>query len=287
MNININTLLPDYELIDCGRHRKLERFGDIILIRPEISANQNTKLPFTTWKQIAHAEFHSHDKRVNGEWKKYKEIPETWTIDIKTNCNETIKPLLKLSTTKHIGIFPEQSFNFSFIESQKQGNILNLFGYTGVISIFSAQINNFVTHIDSVKKVNQWGKTSMMNSNVNNIRWITEDAQAFVDKEIRRGNKYNGIILDPPAIGKGPKGQTWIIEKSLHNLLQNIVKITTDNCFIIMNLYSNTINKKFLHKIILKHFRGFKVDFCDQLNGASKYGNNINHGYLLRLIRKI
>lgn len=282
MKLNLNKILPDYKLIDCGNGLKLEKFGQITLIRPDISAKQPPALSIKKWLELADAEFISDDKRVKGRWKKLKPIPESWELKVQTKFG-IIKSILKLTNTKHIGVFPEQAFNIEFIEKQNEGNILNLFAYTGLISIVSAKAGNSVTHIDSVKKINMWGKQSMFNSKANNIRWITEDAQDFVKREIRRKNKYSGIILDPPAIGKGPTGQTWIFEKSFESLLQNIIKIIDEKSFIIINLYMSEISHKFAHKIVLEYFPNHKINFCDNIYGLSSHGNTVNHGFLIRL----
>lgn len=285
MNINFNTYWQDYELIDCGNKLKLEKFGSIITIRPDVTAIQTPKLNFDEWRKIADAEFSSKNNNVNGEWIVKNKALEKWTISYnKFNINI----LLQFTSTKHLGVFPEQILNWQYLSNTKifsNNKFLNLFGYTGVSSLVAAKNGMEVTHIDSVRKIVEWGKTNMNLSNISNVRWIVEDAQKFVEKEIRRKNKYSGVILDPPAIGKGPKNETWILEKSLEKLLENITKILAQKSFVILNLYSHSINTKYVHKIVLKYFSSYKIEFCDEIYGLSKYGNTINHGFLVRLER--
>lgn len=289
MEISINKLLPGYELIDCGNSKKLERFGDIVLIRPEISAENSPKLNFQKWKSIADAEFISKDNSVFGKWVLYKDIPNEWNYKYKTSKND-ISILLQLTNTKHIGIFPEQVLNWKFIENQNvvqsNRNILNFFAYTGISSLVAASCGYYVTHIDSIKKIVNRGKSNMLRSNLQNIRWLVDDAVKYSEKEIRRKNLYSGIIADPPATGKGPKGEIWVLEQDLEKFILNITALTTKENFIILNLYSHTINIKYLHKLILKYFSDYKIDFCDIIYGKSTHGDKIFHGYLLRLVRE-
>ncbi len=289
MDVIINKLLPDYELIDCGNHKKIERFGDKIVIRPEISAENIPKLSNNEWKNKADAEFQSKDNSVYGKWLLNKENSEKWHFCYKSNDSD-ISVLLKLTNTKHIGIFPEQVINWKFIENhsihKNNNKILNLFAYTGLASLVAASCGYYVTHIDSIKKTVDWGKSNMLNSNLQNIRWIVDDAAKFVHKEIRRNNIYAGIIADPPATGKGPKGEIWVLEKNLEKFIINIKVLTMNNSFIILNLYSHTINIKYLHKLILKYFSGWQTEFCDNIYGQSSFGDKIFHGFLLRLIRQ-
>lgn len=287
MNLDLNIYLSDYSLIDCGNQKKIERFGNYTLIRPETSASNHPKLSYDEWKQIADAEFISKNNSVFGEWIYYnKKFFGEWQMCVSTNPN--CKANLKLSNTKHIGIFPEQVINWGFLHNQslnKQTKLLNLFAYTGISSIIAAEKGFKVTHVDSVKKIVEWGKSNKSAATTENIRWLIDDAVKFADKESRRGNKYDGIILDPPSIGKGPKGETWILEKNLDQLLEILIKILNHNCFIIINLYSGGINLKFAHKIILKYFPDFTTHFCDRIYGLSSYGDKIDHGMLIRLIR--
>ncbi|MDD2635038.1 MAG: class I SAM-dependent methyltransferase [Bacteroidales bacterium] len=287
MIINLKSLIPDYELLDCGNSAKLERFGDIILIRPEITANKKPVLKLTEWYKLAHAEFVEETKST-GYWKTLKKIPTTWNITY-NNYGINLIAELSLTKTKHIGIFPEQVLNWEYIAKMGRENtninFLNIFGYTGLSSVAAAGFYDKITHIDSIKKVVDWTKKNAELSGYKNIRCITEDAPKFVLREITRKNKYQGIILDPPTIGRGAKNEKWRFEDNIDDLLSSLKEILDKKCFVIMNFYSHTITKKFVHRLILTHFRDFKIDFCDKIYGESNTGNTIDHGFFIRLKR--
>ena len=199
MEICLHNLWNEYELIDCGNGRKLERFGEITLIRPEITATGKPHLSDAQWKEMANAEFVETSKN-SGQWDIFKQIPDTWTMSYHSPSGIQLTAELSLTTSKHIGIFPEQVINWQFIEreSVSYGHecFLNLFGYTGLSTVFASNFFDKATHIDSIRKVVEWTRRNAENSGRNNIRLITEDAQKFVEREIKRGNKYDGIILD-------------------------------------------------------------------------------------------
>jgi 23S rRNA (cytosine1962-C5)-methyltransferase len=286
MELNTNKLIDTYELIDCGNQRKLERFGDYVLIRPEPSAFKQPELNLDKWKSVAHAEFISKDNTVFGSWEKLKNMPEEWQIKIKLKRTE-LKVILGLTNTKHIGIFPEQVLNWKYI-SKKNGSkstLLNLFAYTGISSVVAAKAGFNVCHVDSVKKINEWGKKNMINSGIDNIRWINDDALRFVKREIKRKNKYSGLILDPPAIGKGTKNETWILERDLEELMDLSSSLLTKKSFVIISLYSQAVKSEILIKHINKYFAGFNTEFFESIKGLSKYGGEINHGMTIRLER--
>jgi len=288
MKVNINNIWPEYELIDCGNFRKLERFGDIILIRPEITSDSNQIIPESEWYTMAHAEFIEKTKN-SGEWKFFQNVPDKWFINYNSSQINIVAEL-SLTNSKHIGVFPEQVLNWKFIENQFKGSsemeILNLFGYTGLTSVAAAAYAKTVTHIDSIKKVVDWTRRNADNSGLTNIRCIVEDAQKFVLREIKRNNKYDGIILDPPAIGVGAKNEKWMFDEMIDDLLKNVAIILKSNSFIIMNLYSHSINDKYIHRLLLTYFPKHKFDFCEKVFGQSSSGNVIDHGYFVRLIKQ-
>jgi 23S rRNA (cytosine1962-C5)-methyltransferase len=287
MKIKLNTLWNDYELIDCGNHKKLERFGEYTLIRPEISAENKPKLSNIEWKNLASAEFIETSKN-SGRWEVFKQLPDFWSVKYE-NLPIIIKAQVSLTNSKHIGVFPEQVINWQFLKeinlSFKNFNTLNLFAYTGLSSIASSFFAEKVTHIDSIKKMVNRAKDNASASNSENIRFIVEDAYKFVLREIKRNNKYNGIILDPPPIGTGPNNEKWILEEMLDNLLLNISQITASKSFIIMNLYSYSINEKYIHKLIFNYFPKYSINMCKKIMGLSNHDDYINHGYFIRLIR--
>lgn len=248
MNIELNTPqhFTDYELIDVGNFEKLERFGQFITIRPEPQAVWDKTLSNTEWEKLAHVKFVPRSSS-SGDWKKLKSnMPDRWHVQYKiNNANEEIKFRLALTSFKHVGIFPEQASNWNYIYSSiKQMNIaqpkvLNLFAYTGGASLAAKAAGADITHVDSIKQVVTWSKENMELSNLNNIRWVVEDALKFVKREEKRGNKYNGIILDPPAFGHGPNGEKWKLEDNINEMMQGVLSLLdNEKHFLILNAYS-------------------------------------------------
>jgi 23S rRNA (cytosine1962-C5)-methyltransferase len=200
----------DYELLDSGDEMKLERFGQVVLARPETQALWKKGNP-ELWKS-ADATFTVTAGK--GAWHFKKSTPKEWVMHVRE-----LTVLLKLGNFKHTGIFPEQVPNWEWVrknvESRTEPKVLNLFGYTGVASLVAAQAGAFVTHVDASKQSLDWANQNATASDMpsDKIRWIAEDALAFVKREVRRGSTYDGIILDPPAFGRGVKGQVWRIEE--------------------------------------------------------------------------
>ena len=236
----------DYELIDSGDNMKLERFGEIIVARPETQALWKKNRP-ELWES-AHAVFTFHDKK--DEWKINKPVPESWQLSWRD-----ARFLARLTSFKHTGIFPEQAPNWEWLaacmkdlggrssdEGPPRSNILNLFGYTGIASLVSAQAGAFVTHVDASKQSLDWAHENAKLSEIgeDKIRWILDDALAFVKREARRGAKYDGIILDPPAFGRGAKGEVWKIEEDFQTLLASLKEILSDKSgsFFLLNGYA-------------------------------------------------
>ena len=235
----------DYELIDVGNFEKLERFGQYITIRPEPQAVWDKTLSNAEWEKRAHIKFMPRSSS-SGEWKKFKQMPDQWPIKYAINNSDAaINFRLGLTSFKHVGIFPEQASNWDFIyESIKkmstpQPKILNLFAYTGGASLAAKAAGADITHVDSIKQVVTWSKENMELSNLNNIRWVVEDALKFVKREEKRGNNYNGIILDPPAFGHGPNGEKWKLEDNINEMMHGVLNLLDDKeHFLILNAYS-------------------------------------------------
>ena len=232
----------DYELIDCGNFEKLERFGEFVFRRPEPQAVWDKVLPESEW-QKADAIFKG-DSATTGSWIKKKPIPERWEIQYKS---EQLNFKMKLATTafKHVGLFPEQADNWEFtarsIKKMKgeEPNVLNLFAYTGGASLASRNAGAFTTHVDSIKQVVTWANDNASLNQFDKIRWMVEDAVKFVQREIRRGNTYNGIILDPPAYGHGPKGEKWKLEDQILGLMKDVAQLLNpEQHFLVLNTYS-------------------------------------------------
>lgn len=263
----------DYELIDVGGFEKLERFGQFITIRPEPQAVWDKALSIADWEKRAHVKFVPRSSSA-GEWKKLKQMPDQWQIryqisDMRkekdkeqsqiSNLNPQISFRLGLTAFKHVGIFPEQASNWDYIfETIKsmtvpQPKILNLFAYTGGASLAAKAAGADVTHVDSIKQVVSWSKENMDISNLNNIRWVVEDALKFVKREEKRGNKYNGIILDPPAFGHGPNGEKWKLEDNINEMIAGVLNLLDDQeHFLILNAYSLGFSSLIIENLLKK-----------------------------------
>lgn len=239
----------DYELIDSGEGEKLERFGDVVLRRPD---------PQALWKKTNEEEWKNANgyfvrEGREGRWNFIKDTPEKWTINF-SDLIFNIRP----SSFKHTGIFPEQSSNWDWTrglikneivkikkggsENQREISVLNLFGYTGGASIACAQAGAKVCHVDASKSSISLAKENAESSKISetSIRWILDDAKAFVAKEIRRGNKYDGIIMDPPAFGRGPEGDVWQIEDDFVTFVEECKKLLSDTpLFFLVNGYAS------------------------------------------------
>lgn len=252
---------PEYELLDCGDFEKMERFGKYILIRPEPQAVWGKKLSHAEWQKSAHVSF-LQSGSSSGEWQKFKEVPDRWNIKYKLDKNE-LQFRLGLTSFKHVGIFPEQAVNWDYIHESislmqvDKPKFLNLFAYTGAASIAAKSADADVTHLDSVKQVVTWARENMELSGLKDIRWIVEDALKFVKREVKRGNKYNGIILDPPAYGNGPDGEKWKLEDNIQEMMKNIFQLLDEkNHFLILNAYSLGFSSLIIENLM----KGFAKD---------------------------
>ncbi len=241
--------IPDYELIDSGEFEKLERFGRYVTRRPEPQAIWHRSMSEEQWREISHASFlktSSSKSDERGEWHCRKQMPDRWTIEYNYKQMH-LKMRLALTSFKHVGIFPEQAANWNFIydriEAQKaQGvapKVLNLFAYTGGATLAARAAGADVTHVDSVKQVVTWSRENMEQSGLDGVRWIVEDALKFVRREVRRGNRYDGIILDPPAYGRGANGEKWVLEENICEMLECCAALLDpQHGFLVLNLYS-------------------------------------------------
>ena len=228
----------DYELVDSGDGEKLERFGKVLLRRPDPQALWK-KTDESLWKD-AHGYFVREGR--DGKWNFTKDVPEKWTINF-SDLTFNIRP----TAFKHTGIFPEQSSNWNWTREQiknagREVSVLNLFGYTGGASIACAQAGAKVCHVDASKASIGWAKDNAESSGLSEtaIRWILDDAKLFVQKEIRRGNKYDAIIMDPPAFGRGPDGDVWQIEDDFVKFVEDCKKLLSDTpLFFLVNGYAS------------------------------------------------
>lgn len=235
---------PDYELIDCGNFEKLERFGKFITIRPEPQALWDPILTEKEWHKRASMHFIPRSSS-SGDWEKKRDAPDRWNMEYPIANGPKINFRLALTSFKHVGIFPEQASNWDYIyqsvKSMKtpQPKVLNLFAYTGGASLAAKAAGADTVHLDSIKQVVSWANENMELSNLSDIRWIVEDAMSFVKKEVKRGKKYNGIILDPPAYGNGTEGQKWKLEEMINEMMHLVFQLLDEEeRFLILNTYS-------------------------------------------------
>ena len=232
----------DYELIDCGDFEKLERFGKYVTIRPEPQAVWRRVKSESEWEKLAHVKFIPRSSSA-GEWKKLKMMPDQWTISYNTAPDSKITFRLGLTSFKHVGVFPEQAVNWKkiqdFLSPKKETRFLNLFAYTGGASLAARAAGAEVTHVDSIRQVVTWANENMQKSGLDNIRWMVDDALKFVKKEIRRENRYQGIILDPPAFGHGPNGEKWQLEDNISEMMDSVLQLLDPKeHLLILNAYS-------------------------------------------------
>ena len=250
--MRISNEWKDYECLDAGNGEKLERWGNVILRRPDPQAIWTVDTYDEIWKRVDGHYFRS--RKGGGEWKFYKKLPDHWTISYK-------ELTFKVSPTnfKHTGLFPEQATNWDYmmnkIEKAKRPiKVLNLFGYTGCASIACLSKGAHVTHVDASRGMVEVCKENAISSNLKDkpIRYLVDDVLKFVKREIRRGNTYDAIVMDPPSYGRGANGEVWDIEKDLANLVNLCLSILSDKpLFFIINSYTTGLSKTSLENLLL------------------------------------
>lgn len=288
----------DYELIDSGDYEKLERFGKYIIRRPEPQAVWRKSLPDKEWEDAADATFKkekgktSQDGNDKGVWVQKNGMPDQWFINYQYK-EMKLRFRLGLTSFKHVGVFPEQSENWDFIYDTvrslnvSEPKVLNLFAYTGGASIAAKSAGADVTHVDSVKQVITWSRENMDASDLHDIRWIVEDALKFCRREVKRGKKYNGIILDPPAYGRGPDGEKWILEENIAEIMSLCAQLLEEsNSFLILNLYSMGFSAVIADNLIKDYFPDVKDRTYGELIVPEKSGKNLPLSIYIRFIRK-
>jgi len=249
----------DYEVIDCSKGEKLERWGDYILVRPDPQVIWDTPHKEKGWHKM-NAHYH-RSKKGGGEWE-FFDLPQQWSIHYRSLTFQ-----LKPFSFKHTGLFPEQAANWDWFSEliKKAGRpvkVLNLFAYTGGATIAAAAAGASVTHVDASKGMVTWAKENAASSGLADapIRWIVDDCVKFVEREIRRGNHYDAIIMDPPSYGRGPKGEIWKIEESIHPLVKLCAQLLLDRpLFFLINSYTTGLQPAVLSYLIgteLKRFPG-------------------------------
>ena len=262
----------DYEVLDTSNGEKLERFGDYILVRPDPQVIWNTKKEHEGWKR-KNGHYHRSTKG-GGEWEFFK-LPETWSIDyelpkdvLALNNNRKMTFNLKPFSFKHTGVFPEQATNWDWAsrliskalqEGKEEVKVLNLFAYTGGATLACAKAKAIVTHVDASKGMVAWAKENAISSGLKDapIRWLVDDCVKFVERELRRGNKYDAIIMDPPSYGRGPKGEIWKIEDNIYNLISLCQGLLyKDSLFFLINSYTTGLQAgvlKYMLELYIKN----------------------------------
>ena len=247
----------DYELIDSGRGEKLERFGAYVLRRPEPQAVWSPSLPPKRWQQV-HARY-LPDGSHSGNWERHRDMPDQWYVQYQYQ-RMRLRFRLGLTGFKHVGIFPEQAVNWEFIYDAVQQlpgpkRVLNLFAYTGGASLAARAAGADVVHCDSIKNVLSWANANMQASQLADIRWLLEDAFKFVKREAKRGRVYEGVVLDPPAYGHGPKGEKWQLEDMVNELTESVARILAPGAaFLVLNSYSLGFSPLVLQNLVQTHF---------------------------------
>lgn len=291
----------DYELLDSGRGAKLERFGEYVLARPEPKALWDKSMSDAEWNRLAHtrftpgAGFGKAGKEDSGTWERLRNMPDQWWI--RYNGGPKFSLRLGLTSFKHVGVFPEQAANWDYIFRQtsdiaaKTGSrpkVLNLFAYTGAASLAAKCAGADVTHLDSVRQVVTWAHGNQDSSGLDGIRWVVEDAMKFAGREARRGNLYQGIILDPPAYGHGPDGEKWKLDECLFDMMKTVGKILApENSFLVLNLYSNGFSA-ILGETVVRQAFGLTSDTAlesGELVIRDRFGKNLPLSIFVRLRR--
>lgn len=272
---------PDYELLDAGAGKKLERWGKVITIRPEIQAHFKPEWSFAEWQDMAHWQFEELSS-TQGEWKNLKsQAPEQWIISY-----QSLNFGLKLTKFKHVGLFPEQQANWCFIKEHVSPGqkFINLFAYTGAASLIARANGADVVHVDSVKQMLTWANENMERSQLADIKWVLEDALKFAQRELKRGNRYDGIIMDPPAWGLGAKGERWKLENQLPDLIEAAYGLMNPGGFLILNTYSPKVELADLALCAKQYFSVNQFEI-KQLWMISKTGKALFYGNILRAIK--
>lgn len=285
---------PDYELIDSGDFEKLERFGRYVVRRPEPQAIWRRSLTEEEWRRLADASFLRDGRsEERGEWRLRSGMPSRWTVDYAYE-GMRLRMRLGLTSFKHVGLFPEQAANWNFIYDNcvrmraegRTPKVLNLFAYTGGATLAARAAGADTTHVDSVKQVVTWARENMEQSGLEGVRWIVEDALKFVQREVRRGNRYNGIILDPPAYGRGANGEKWILEDNIGEMLECCARLLEPRgAFLVLNLYSMGLSATLASTAVRQAFGAPFEEQFGELCFDDRAGKRLPLGTYCRFVR--
>src|SRR5687768_2948839 len=286
----------DYALLDSGDGSKLERFGDYVFVRPESQAMWKRSLT-AEWKN-AHAVFVPTGEESGGHWDFKKKVEEKWEMRYPlTPSPSPLKFWVMTTPGRHLGVFPEVAAHWDWFSkliasSKRELNVLNLFGYTGLATLAAAAAGAKVTHVDASKKSVSWARENQVLSGLSDkpIRWIVDDALKFVQREARRGAKYDGIILDPPKFGRGPKGEVWEVYKSLPTLLESCREcLSNDPLFVVTTIYAvraSAIHVAQAMEDMMSAFEG-KIDMGELVTREQSAGRLLSQAVYARWQRKV
>ncbi len=284
----------DYELIDSGDFEKLERWGNYVTVRPEPQAIWHKTLSEEEWGRLATAVFRRDSRNEErGEWRVAPKMPSRWQVGFDYRKMH-LRMRLALTSFKHVGLFPEQAENWKFIYDRcedmvargKRPRVLNLFAYTGGATLAARSAGADVTHVDSVKQVVSWSRENMEASGLKDVRWIVDDAMKFVRREVKRGNRYDGIILDPPAYGRGPEGEKWILEENLCEMLECCAALLSPkDSFLVLNLYSMGLSAMLSRSVVNQIFGKPAHEQFGELYFTDRGAKNLPLGVYYRFVR--
>lgn len=284
----------DYELLDSGNGLKLERFGPYRFIRPEVQAMWPPALPPTRWQE-AHAIFQPTSEESGGHWNFKKKVPEKWEMRYplpSAGTSSELRFMVMPTPGRHLGVFPECGAHWDWAAGLVRGagrpvRVLNLFGYTGLATLAAAAAGAAVTHVDASKKSVGWARENQRLSGLGErpIRWIVDDALKFVQREARRGSLYDGILLDPPKFGRGPKGEVWEVYKSLPALLEACqAALTPQPLFVVVTMYAVQASAIHLGQALTEMMHGAhgQVDAGELVTRDTSAGRLLSHAVYAR-----
>lgn len=283
----------DYELVDCGDYEKLERFGRWTVRRPEPQAIWHRTLGEEEWRRLADASFRRDARsEERGEWQLKPSMPSRWTVEY-VYRSMRLRMRLGLTSFKHVGLFPEQAENWNFIYDSVRdrlagscrADVLNLFAYTGGATLAARAAGAEVTHVDSVKQVVTWSRENMEASGLDGVRWIVDDALKFVRREVKRGRRYDGIILDPPAYGRGPDGEKWVLEDNIAEMLDCCARLLAADGFLVLNLYSMGLSAMLARSAVRQAFGAPAAEQFGELYFDDRSGKSLPLGVYYRMTR--
>lgn len=276
----------DYTLLDCTSGERLEQWGDKLLIRPDPQVIWKSERKTELWNK-AHAHYHRSDKG-GGRWEYLRKLPDSWKIQYDLEIGRTLTFNIRPTGFKHTGLFPEQAANWEFftklirdrVSEGRSVNVLNLFSYTGGATLACSAAGASVVHVDASKGMVAWARDNAALSGLadNPIRWIVDDCEKFVLREIRRGRRYDAVIMDPPSYGRGPSGEVWTLEECVFDLVSECAQVLTDEpLFFLLNSYTTGLSPSvmayMINDVIGSRHKGNVI--------SDEIGLNVQHGYVL------